>query len=325
MRSKAGLWKGLKIVFALTLVGLLIYLGDPQRLLRVSLDINPLYLTLALIAFLGLLFFEGCRLRLTLARFGAGARDSVYLLFVGLFFANLMPGNLGAEAYRVMYLRSKGYGAAAPAAILAVGKIAGLLSVLLPAIVYILVEWQNFGKRLVTFSESLDLSNLALVFIGIALVVPIAICSSKTVRGRVKHSIWKMREAVFSITKAEALLLFLISLVTQLMRMAMVGLLVVAYGGAIYVSDLIPVTALTVLSMFFPVGMGGLGIREGALAGSLFFFGVPVTIGVGVALMSRVFLYIAGFVGFVLWSFRRDIVSEVQDKKSENDIGFGQT
>lgn len=314
MGVKAVFRRLARILLPFLLLGLLIWIADPERLLASSLRVDVDHLFGAVLVFLVLLFLEGCRLRLTLGRFGVGLAGAIYLLFAGFFFSNLMPGNLGAEAYRVIYLRGKGYGAAAPAAILAVGKLAGLLAVLLPALAYIFFEWPRFGARLLSLAGDINVTFFFVVLSMLVFFVPTVMLMNSSFRHRLWGSFGRMRHAVRSISLKEAVLLFLISLATQFCRMAMIGLLVHAYGATLEILDLIPVTALVVLSMFIPMGVGGLGVREGALAGALYFFGVPASIGVGVALMNRVFLFLAALVGLLLWSVRRSDLNAMSSK-----------
>ncbi len=203
-------------------------------------------------------------------------RKAISLYFVGLFFSNFLPANLGGDVVKVVDLyRSTGKGGGVVAATL-MDRGAGLAMLSLMACIAGAVSWNLFGNE--PFLLLLPLFFLA--FIGGGLLVISNRMVSALQRLVAKFPVKAVRDKVSSVLTAlftfrhrkRALLLALaVALPVQSLRIGVHYLAARALGvhaAPVYFFLFIPMIAVFIA---LPISINGLGVREGL---GVYFYGM---------------------------------------------------
>lgn len=264
---------------------------------------DPVRCTLGFILFGLMGLAESFRLMVTLSSYSVRFATALYLYLVGMFFANFMPGNLGAEVYRVYFLSRLEPGLSRPIALMFLLRMTGLGVLLLLLLSYLPFHVGELAG-LLSDRISLRLPGGHPALYAIALVTVLAACFflSRTAFGRsacekIGAAIGKFVEALTALSLLRYLGIVLLSLVVHGFRMFFFYMFVSAFGIDMNFLDLIPVAALVVFASLLPISFASLGVREGAIVGGLYLFGVPQGVALAVAVLARFSLLVVSLLG----------------------------
>jgi uncharacterized protein (TIRG00374 family) len=271
--SKRVLLQILKVIVSLGLIIFLLSRISPGRLMAVIEETRPLELALALIVFFlsGLLGSFQWHLLLRAGGITLPFRKTFRLYFIGLFFNNFLPANVGGDAVKIYDVSRIGNDPHQVFAITLLDRIIGITGLCLLAIA---ASVSLYGRGSIP-----NLNIYILIFAGCITPV-IALTLNRRLSGWVKRlfgmiSWWGLGsrfQAVFdhlgSFRRLRFLLvkLTLLALAVQFMRVATH----VAVGSALGIS-LSPERSLGFfvfipllgLLMVLPISINGLGVREG--------------------------------------------------------------
>ncbi|MFO7916276.1 MAG: lysylphosphatidylglycerol synthase transmembrane domain-containing protein [Candidatus Krumholzibacteriales bacterium] len=284
MRARKALLQTLKVLVSLGLISFLVWKISPGKITANLKNVNPLWLIAAaglfsLSSILGALQWY---ILLKESDMRISFLAAVRFYFVGLFFNNFLPANVGGDAFKIFDVSRKGYDPFRVLAITLLDRIFGILGlcavalaaslILLPRglienlYLYIII----FGGIIIsaavlTFSRPVSrlvrrlFSRIELFDIG----------SRMTVIFNQLGELRNIRPVMFRVT--------CLALVVQSLRVSTH----IVVGGALGLdlSGLMPLyffvfVPLLGLIMILPVSINGLGVREGA--GVLLFAGVSI-------------------------------------------------
>lgn len=301
----AGLWRlGLagKVLGAAVLLGLLLgrvdwgFMADSVR----RLEIVPV--ALAGLSFLGIALLEVGRLHLVLGPFAPGARTLVRLHVIGAFFGNFLPGQLGADLYRVHVLGRLDRNVARPLALVVLLRLVGLAVLLAAALVSVPLRGQELTEWLLAHATVSTVSWTAgLVAVLAVLALGAALLSSIWARrgSRAKAFLDQTREAFLSVTRGRMAGLVALSFLVLGARILVLDFLVAGVGANLVLVDTLMVVVLATLITLIPISFAGLGLREGVVTLLLVHLGVGYEDAVLVALLGRAFILLFSGAGGV--------------------------
>ncbi|MEW6753674.1 MAG: lysylphosphatidylglycerol synthase transmembrane domain-containing protein [Candidatus Latescibacterota bacterium] len=236
-------------------------------------------------------------------------RQSLVLYFVGVFFNNVLLGNIGGDALRIYDVRRlTGRGSAAVAATV-MDRFIGLFSTCSLALV---------AYPLIAGAQRAWLVS-ALVPVWLGLVAVLAVGLSRRVGGRLQAMAQRVLPAAgvrlvasllgsVSVYRHRAGLLcatWLISLVVQMWRILVywyAGLSVGMDAALVYYVCFQPVAAILAA---LPVSIGGLGVREGTLVGLFASTGAEHDVTLAMSLLGYVAGIAASLLGGLAFVVRR--------------------
>lgn len=254
------------------------------------------------------------RLHVLIARYSQRLATSFKLFLVGAFFNLMLPSNVGGDAVKLLYLRRmNAENWAAPFTLLLLHRVTGMVSLLLAAAGYALIEHERFIAMLrrsqVDAHIPLDARLLVVgVVVVAALVLGWRLLSADT-RARLTAKLVQFSRdcgsALARVGVARALALLALTVAFHLVRMAAFCVLVAYAGERLAFADSLIVLAATAVAGVIPITVGGLGLMEGAVSVTLLLYGVSAQAGVVVAVANRVVLLLgAGLGGIVNLTFR---------------------
>lgn len=295
---------GLKLVVSAALLVLLSRRVDWGTMSRVSGDLEWFSIFVAMLAFALVACLEAARLRVVLSRFSLRWLDMFRLHFVGIFFGNFLPGELGGDVYKVAALRERFGGVTRLAALMVVLRLFGLAALLPVAGVSSFLLWSTISEwfSAVKFRSPPWLSSSGgwLVVAGIATCAVAALWlqlqrpkARKWLAARLRAA----REELSMIRPAQAMVLFFLSLLVFFARAATLMFLAGAVGAKVSPAAGLWVVSAATLVALLPVSFAGLGVREGVIALMLARLSVEYEDALMVALLGRALILVMSVVG----------------------------
>ncbi len=272
-KKRAG-WQLLKITVSVGLIAILLHRISPGRLFEHLADIDPVWMAVAVAIFLVSSLLGALQWHILLS--AGGVKMSVLrtfsLYFTGLFFNNLLPSNVGGDAFKIYDVVRTGYDPHKVFAITLLDRVIGITGLCLLALAVSLILFFTGG--------SADLGLYALVFAG-CIVPVLALTLSRRISTPVRRTLSRIRlwgigerlELVLShlgsFRSFPALLgkVITLTLTIQILRISTHLAVAIALGirpearDMLYFFVFVPLLGLI---MMLPISINGLGLREGA-------------------------------------------------------------
>lgn len=300
-RLRAVLVAG-KILVSLGLLAAVAAAGDLGAIGELVLRLQPLAALAAVLLLAGIALVSGLRWWLVGRAIAAplALRDCISLMFVGIFFSQVLPTSIGGDAVRILYAGRRGlpYGRAFSGVMLE--RIGGLLALVLMVAGGAL--W--LGARI-----DPPLLRLALIAALPGLLVVLAtLCCLDLMplpRGllRVARPFFALAADARKVLLAPlgSLVLLALSVLSHLLTVGAVFVLAIGLGvGLDFTAALAAVPAI-VLITFIPLSFAGWGLREGAAAVMLGFVGVAPEQAVAISVLFGLAALTAGLPGLAFW------------------------
>ena len=306
-----------KIVVSLVLITYLLSRVGVDRVVEVmrSASTNYVYVLLALAMYFGAVTV-GCLKWWILLRAQHVEVPFANLLsytFVGLFFGNFLPTNVGGDLVRGYDLARHTSLPAEAAISVLVDRLVGLIAFVFVAVMMALVVVHSAGQR------ALWEVALAAAIVLLALCGGFALILSRRVQtlvrrvfnisflarlgpvyDRLSAALSAYRRDYWSLGKA-----FSVSIVTLLLASFVNYLIALSLGGGISALHVLLFTPLIAFVLLVPVSVGGIGLNQGAY---VFFFGlvgVPEERSLAISLIMQAIIIATSLPGGVLWWRKR--------------------
>lgn len=309
-------WFGrVKPLIGLALLYLVARQIDLEELDSLTHNEEPLLLWLAVAGFLAAFgLFQALRLHVLVVRYTGGLPSTLRLFFVGVFFNNLLPSNVGGDAVRLLYLRNLAGGQwKGPLSMLMLHRVSGLMALLGLCGVYLLLFWRRMlevGQKIElawvppTWAYWVVLLGGPLVLAGL-LALLLRTAKGRNLAGRIS-GLWRsFVEAYRSLSRSERLWLIGLTLALHISRTVAFYWALLYCGAVVQPWDVIPVLTLGALLALLPITVGGLGVLEGSLTVGLGLFGVAAGPAVAAALLQRLSMVALALIGGLVYATER--------------------
>lgn len=249
---------------------------------------------------------QALRLHVLVVPYTRRLATSFEVFFVGAFFNNFLPSNLGGDAVRLLYLRrlaTSNWGG--PLAMLLLHRASSFAVLLAGALVSVPLRQQALAGAFRGSSTPAWLAPVAFLGVaGAALCVVVLVALP-----RVRERLWKLArrlggESLGALrqTSPRALAgLLVLSILFHAARMLGVIALLGALGQSAHALDVVIALAVSGFAVVLPLSVGGLGVMEGALSVTLVAFGVSETAAIAVALVNRTVLLLNAALGGLVY------------------------
>ncbi len=296
-RRKAVLLVNLAVTAAL--LGCLLWRVDWVLMISALDRIQVAAVGFALSSFLAIAALETMRLRVVLTPFSLRWIELARLHVIGTFFGNFLPGQLGADLYKVVVLRPFDGSAARPLSLVLLLRAIGL-AVLLAAV---LAGIPFYGPALLQQSVSLrpDFGLTMLAAVGATIVALVAMLWRPRFRTmlaeRGARFVSRAHQALRGVTGRNVAGLVGLSILVLMARALVVYFLAVAVGSVLDFADAMFVVALATMITLTPISFAGWGLREGAVTLLLVQLAMVYEEAVLIALTGRAFILLLSGAG----------------------------
>ena len=301
-----------RLISGVALLTALLLLAHPGRFLAALRGGEPLPVAVAVVPFTAVLLLEAWRIALLFRPYDLDYATAFRMTLASMFFGTFTPGNLGGEAYKVYFAHNRVPGLARPMALTVLLRLTGFGATLALVALYCAA----YPERLLGARErgllqahwsgpSPGILAIAALLLAAGAGFGLARSWGGVLRQRARAALANAGQALHQIRPVRMAGLVLISLLIAAMRVLYLYLLACSFTKDLFLPDLAPVAAASLLAGAVPVTIGGLGTQEGALAAGLVLFGVPYPEAVAVSLLNRGFLWAAAAAGWAALSDSR--------------------
>lgn len=307
----------LKLVVSAALIAFIFSRADLAALGARLAGANGLLVLLALIAYFGAIVMNTAKWAVLLRAQAPGVPFGALLryTFIGVFFNNILPANIGGDVMR-------GYGLSAyteskldAAASVIVDRLVGLMAFVSSAVVAALIAIYT------THLPDLVVVGAVAIVALAALVFAFAVLFSRRLRivlarlfewsllrplapvyGRLADAFGAYRFRYKTLLTA-----YLIGMTGLMLTNAVNYLLSQALGGGISFLAIALFNPLIALVLLIPISVGGLGVNQNAYVGFYGLVGVPHDHALAVSLLIQALIIISSLPGGLLWLRGRNI------------------
>lgn len=307
----------LKLVVSAALIAFIFSRADLAALGARLAGANGLLVLLALIAYFGAIVMNTAKWAVLLRAQAPGVPFGALLryTFIGVFFNNILPANIGGDVMR-------GYGLSAyteskldAAASVIVDRLVGLMAFVSSAVVAALIAIYT------THLPDLVVVGAVAIVALAALVFAFAVLFSRRLRivlarlfdwsllrplapvyGRLADAFGAYRFRYKTLLAA-----YLIGMTGLMLTNAVNYLLSQALGGGISFLAIALFNPLIALVLLIPISVGGLGVNQNAYVGFYGLVGVPHDHALAVSLLIQALIIISSLPGGLLWLRGRNI------------------
>lgn len=336
----------IKVLISFGLMAYLFYrfLSDPvdrEVLLAHLTTANYWYLALALALFVLAVITNAIKWHILLRAQGIpvplGAVTNY--TFVGFFFNNFLPANIGGDVMRGFGLARYTEKSAEAAVSVIVDRIIGLLAFMFTAVVaaliaVIVVPFSGSGTEEALLAKNLTQIEIIAVIGMVAIVAAFAVMLSHRLRQLIGRFVARFLKPLFPLYQRisdafgayrhqyGALLgAFTVGVVTVLLTGVVDIAIVAGLHGQIppiYIFLLNPIIAI---ALIVPISIGGLGTGSVLYVYFYGLVGVPETLAFALSLVKQAVVYLGSLPGGVLWLRTRDRVKQrTQTQRSREDL-----
>jgi uncharacterized protein (TIRG00374 family) len=309
----------LKIVVSVGLIAYLLSRVGLQQVVEAmrSASTNYLYLLVALALYFGAITVGAVKWRILLGaqEIRVPLGNLLSYTFVGLFFGNFLPTNVGGDLVRGYDLARETRLPAEAAISVLVDRMVGLIAFVFVAVVMALLVVYSAGQ--VALWEVALLAAIALL----CLCAVFAVLLSGRVRAQVRRLFNlgllsslaplydRLSTALSAYRRSYRALAqgFLISILVLTIGSVVNYLISLALGGGISLLHIFLFTPLITFVLLIPISIGGIGLNQSAY---VFFFnlvGVPEEKSLAISLIMQAIIIVASLPGGVLWWRQRSV------------------
>jgi uncharacterized protein (TIRG00374 family) len=320
----------LKAVVSLGLLGYLIYLADPVKILEVLDQVwyenGVIYLSISAALFLLSLLILSFRWQILVS--GYGLKIHTRLLFkyylIGLFFNNFLPTGIGGDVLRIYNLIQSSGDRTVSFASVMTERLLGISSTLILALISIILLRDEISNNLLLYLV-LGMISLVVLFFAMAfsknLAAPIEKITMRITLFRLGDRIQKFLDAIrfYSDSKVIYLKILIISLAGQILIIIKAYCLSLALGievNPIYMFLVVPIAII--LSML--PSINGIGFRDGAYVILLAKVGVSKAAALSLSFLTLFIPILISISGGVLFMLQKKIVREEEVNIVEKSI-----
>ena len=304
-----------KIVLSLGLIAYLFTRIDLVQVGDALKSANYLYLLPAALLYLAAMSNAGLKWYILLRAQGIRVpfRAVLSYTYVGFFFNNFLPANVGGDVMRGYGLARYTEQGAEAAVSVVVDRIVGLMAFMSSAVAAALVTEFVMHRQNLKGIEVAAIMGLVVIAAGFAVIL------SRRVRALVERLFtWKLLAPFAPVygrlsaalnayrhSYGPLALAFCVSLLTLVLTNFTDYLIVQSLGGGIpliYIFLFNPIIAFVLL---VPISMGGLGVTQAVYPFFYGLVGVPGSLAFTVSLIKQLIIYVTSLVGGVLWWRRK--------------------
>jgi uncharacterized protein (TIRG00374 family) len=258
-------------------------------------------------------FFFSYRFHMLVRGITKSFSKSFKLTFIGYFFNNFLPTNIGGDGIKVFYLKkeSKGESIGNVISYVFAERFVGFATIFIIWVLYTLCYFQTFALLVNDINQlvKLDLKKvIAVLLLAIIIIIALVLffIYSKTAIGkRITHFWIDFRDKLNDITRRQYYFTILHSIFFHLFRGVAFYLGLLYFGVQIDPVHIIFLLFLSTFIGFLPISVGALGTLEAAIVLSLVFFDIQEEIALALALYYRlVIIFFSAIGGVIYLSFR---------------------
>ncbi len=320
----------LKAVLSIGLLGYLIYIADPLKILEVLDHVwyenGLIYLIVAAVLFLISLFVLSIRWQILVK--GYGLKIPIFTLFkyylIGLFFNNFLPTGIGGDVLRIYNLIQSSGDRTISFASVMTERLLGISSTLILSLIAIILMRDEFRTNLVLYIV-IGMILMVILFFSIAfskkLATPIERITEKITHFRLGERIQKFLDAIryYSDSKIIYIKILAVSLLGQVLIIVKAYFLAMALGIEVTLIYMFLVVPISIILSMLP-SINGIGFRDGGYVVLLAKIGVSKAAALSLSFLALFIPMLISIAGGILFMLQKKTEREKEVEIVEKGI-----
>lgn len=320
----------LKAALSIGLLGYLIYIADPIKILVVLDHVwyknGIFYLLIAACLFLISLYVLSIRWQILVKGYGLSIPTITLFKYylIGLFFNNFLPTGIGGDVLRIYNLiQSTGNRTISFASVMT-ERLLGISSTLTLALISFILMRDEFRTNLVLYIV-IGMISLVILFFCIAfskkLASPIEKITVKLTVFRLGERIQKFLDAIrfYSDSKIVYVKIFAVSLLGQVIIIVKAYFLALALGIEVTLVYMFLVVPISIILSMLP-SINGIGFRDGGYIILLTKIGVSKAAALSLSFLALFIPMLISIAGGIMFMLQKKVVKEKEVEIAEKSI-----
>jgi len=320
----------IKAVLSIGLLGYLIYIADPIKILEVLDHVwyenGIIYILIAAGLYLLSLLVLSFRWQILVSGYGLKipTRTLFKYYLIGLFFNNFLPTGIGGDVFRIYNLIQTSGDRTISFASVMTERLLGISSTLILALISFILLRDEFRTNMVLYII-IGLIALVILFFAIVfikkLAAPIEKLTAKLTLFRLGERIQKFLDAIrfYSNSKVVYLKILVVSVLGQVLIIVKAYVLALALGIEVSLVYMFLVVPIAIILSMLP-SINGIGFRDGAYVILLAKVGVSKAAALSLSFLTLFIPILISIAGGILFMLQKKVVREKEVEIAEKSI-----
>jgi uncharacterized protein (TIRG00374 family) len=292
----------LKVFFSIGILWFLFNNFNLKETIQLVLESDKKFLALAILVLLFQIFLANFRWHkvLTSLEIIFSFSEVLRILWIGLFFYQILPSSMGGDAFRSYYIFKSGFKIKTSIISVLIDRVIGLIALVLFVISTLSIALDlidqssaRIGVLIIAFS-----SFITLILLMVLDKLSINFKHLKFFKGLHEFS---MQSRALILSKSTGFKLILISLLIHLLSIFAIFLLSNSMKIELSFIGIMIIMPLASLLMTVPISIAGWGVREGVMVIGFGFLSVSPEAALAISLLYGLLMLITSLPGLVIW------------------------
>ena len=297
----------LKVIVSLGLITFLINQVDFKAIVNILKNVDITMIIYAMILLTIQVFIATTRWQFVLKcqKIMLDYKNTLQILWSGLFFNQAMPSSVGGDVIRGYYLKKQGITLGRATLGVLMDRLFGMvgLALLVVASLPLLFELIN---------DSIARSGVLIIALGISLALLFIFFTDK-LPGNFSHL--KVIRGFYSLSQDgrhcisknyNGLIIIIISIFIHLISVVTVMTMAIGLGINVEWSGFLLIIPLVTLMMVVPISIAGWGVREGVMVVGFGYLGVAPEAALALSILYGLLMLVVALPGGVVWALKRN-------------------
>ena len=297
----------LKVIVSLGLITFLINQVDFKGIVNILKNVDITMIVYALILLTIQVFIATTRWQFVLKcqKIMLDYKNTLQILWSGLFFNQAMPSSVGGDVIRGYYLKKQGMTLGRATLGVLMDRLFGMIGLVLLVLASLPLLFELVDDpiaRTGVLFIAVGIS-LALLFIFFTDKLPGNFSHLKVIRGLYSLS----QNARHCISKNyNGLIIIIISILIHLISVVTVMTMAIGLGINVEWSGFLVIIPLVTLMMVVPISIAGWGVREGVMVVGFGYLGVASEAALALSILYGLLMLVVALPGGVVWALKRN-------------------
>jgi uncharacterized protein (TIRG00374 family) len=294
-----------KLLITFSVLTILLYQLDLNIMFELIRGSDLFLLSISFIVLVVQIILSSFRWRLLLAKINIPIDflSTLKLMWIGLFFNQILPTGIGGDAVRVYLLKKRCLNLMNAISGVAWDRITGMIGLIILIIFGSLTALQQ-NNNLLAKSGLIFVSLLCFVILCALYVDRMPILGkNKFIQNYRKHI---EHGRLLCLSKEVAPKIIGLSIIIQIFSVLSVFLIGSALGISLSIIGILIVVPLSILTMALPISFAGWGVREGAMITGFSLLGVSSEIAFSISILYGFGLALTSLIGGIFWLLEND-------------------
>jgi len=297
----------LKVIVSLGLITLLVNQVDFNKIVNILKNVDITMIIYALILLIIQVFIATTRWQYVLRcqKIMLGYKNTLQILWSGLFFNQAMPSSVGGDVIRGYYLKKQGMTLGRATLGVLMDRLFGMVG-----LVFLVLASLPLLFELV--DDSIARSGVLFIALGISLALLFIFFTDK-LPGNFSHL--KVIRGFYSLSQVgrrcivdhyNGLIILVISILIHLISVISVMIMAAGLGINVEWSGFLLIIPLVTLMMVVPISIAGWGVREGVMVVGFGYLGVAPEAALALSILYGLLMLVVALPGGVVWTLKRN-------------------